>query len=262
MFDCDDLLKKQNWKGDNTKSSLITLNGQDELDCFTNDEDSRKYEGGIILTGTIGNIVQGKLYNYKLSSIILSDSMTSIGDGAFDECNWLTSVTIPVTVTSIGAYAFYNCYSLTSFAFPSWITSIGVYAFRGCYRLNSVTFNSNINMANKQVFYECSFLTKIILSDTLKNVNTDMFVDNDLVQLEEIEYFGQNIYNDKNFNMETQKMNIPLKRIRRNIILKPKLKWIIPVSVVSALLLSFIVFKVVRRRPRKQNKKNTKKSKK
>ena len=33
-------------------------------------------------------------------------SVTSIGDGAFDCCTSLTSVTIPDSVTSIGSYAF------------------------------------------------------------------------------------------------------------------------------------------------------------
>jgi hypothetical protein len=273
MVVCDDLLKKQNWKGDNTKS--ITLNGQEELDCFTGDR-GILYRGEIILTGEFYGLVvdedteyvhkensmkSDQFTNFNFTSIIISDSVTYIGYGAFYLCK-LTSVSIPPSVTFIGIGAFDDCYMLTSVAFPDSVTSIGMWAFRGCSALKSVTFNSNIDMANKNVFWDCPSLTKIILSDTLKNINTDMFVGNDLIQLKEIEYFGQNIYNDKNFNMETQKMKIPLKRIRRNIILKPKLKWIIPVSVVSALLLSFIVFKVVRRRPRKQNKKNKKKSKK
>ena len=41
----------------------------------------------------------------------------SIGDNAFYDCNWLTSVTIPDSVTSIGSGVFNNCNNLTSVVF-------------------------------------------------------------------------------------------------------------------------------------------------
>ena len=41
-------------------------------------------------------------------------SVTSIGDGAFFDCDSLTNITIPDSVTSIGDWAFDYCYSLTT----------------------------------------------------------------------------------------------------------------------------------------------------
>ncbi|MBQ4143045.1 MAG: leucine-rich repeat domain-containing protein, partial [Thermoguttaceae bacterium] len=62
----------------------------------------------------------------------IPNSVTSIGEGAFYDCESLTSVTIPDSVTSIGDKAFNLCKSLTSVTIPDSVTSIGEEAFRGC----------------------------------------------------------------------------------------------------------------------------------
>ena len=50
----------------------------------------------------------------KLSSIIIPEGITSIGDGAFFSCASLTSVTIPDSVVHVGANPFADCSSLNS----------------------------------------------------------------------------------------------------------------------------------------------------
>ena len=60
----------------------------------------------------------------NLTSIIIPNSVTSIGSDAFRGCTGLTSVTIPDSVTSIGTCAFYECTSLTDVTIPNSVTSI------------------------------------------------------------------------------------------------------------------------------------------
>ena len=67
-----------------------------------------------------------------LTSVIIPNSVTSIGDEAFENCSGLTSVTIPNSVTSIGDYAFNGCSGLTSVNIPNSVTSIGWGAFEAC----------------------------------------------------------------------------------------------------------------------------------
>ena len=45
----------------------------------------------------------------NLTSVTLSDGLTSIGDSAFIYCDSLTSVTLPDSLTSIGVGAFEDC---------------------------------------------------------------------------------------------------------------------------------------------------------
>ena len=57
---------------------------------------------------------------------------------AFENCSSLTSIVISDSVTSIGYRAFYNCSGLTNIEIPASVTSIGSSAFEGCSNLLSV----------------------------------------------------------------------------------------------------------------------------
>ncbi len=81
---------------------------------------------------TVTTIGADAFYGTALTSVIIPDSVTSIGGYAFFDCFGLTSVTIPDSVASIGDSAFYNCSSLTSVTIPNSVTSIGQYVFALC----------------------------------------------------------------------------------------------------------------------------------
>lgn len=70
----------------------------------------------------------------------------SIPDSMFRFCIWLTSVTISDSVTSIGNNAFYGCRGLVSITLGSGLTNIGDYAFQSCYDLIEVYNKSSLNI--------------------------------------------------------------------------------------------------------------------
>ena len=91
-----------------------------------------------------------------ITSVVIPDSVTSIGDEAFFDCSSLSSVTIGNSVTSIGDNAFWGCDSLTSITIPDSVTSIGGMAFAYCYSLSSVTIGNSVTSIGNGVFDYCN----------------------------------------------------------------------------------------------------------
>ena len=73
----------------------------------------------------------------------------------------ITTCVIPNSATGIGDYAFRGCESLSSVTIPISVTSIGYYAFRDCRSLASITIPSSVRSIRSDVFYSCSSLTDI-----------------------------------------------------------------------------------------------------
>ena len=85
--------------------------------------------------------------NDELTSVTISDGVTSIGDQAFNDSTKLVNVTIGDSVTSIGESAFGSPFdffgtknSITNIVIGEKVSSIGDYAFEGCSKLINVYY--------------------------------------------------------------------------------------------------------------------------
>ncbi len=160
-------------------------------------------------------------YADRISSIIISDGITKIGDYSFETCGKVTSISIPNSVTTIGKGAFQKCISLTSIEIPNSVTSIRESAFQDCSALTSVHIfdmaawckiyftNSGANplckahnlylngtlvtdmiipnsvtYISKYAFENCSSLTSIEIPNSVTNIRDSAFCD--CTYLEEI----------------------------------------------------------------------------
>ena len=111
-----------------------------------------------------------------LTSIIVPNSVTSIGYGTFRNCIALTSITLPNSVTSIANNAFQNCSSLTRITLPNSLIIIGVQLFLGCSALISVTIPNSITSIGNGAFYNCSSLTSINIPSSVTRIGNNAFV--------------------------------------------------------------------------------------
>ncbi len=151
-----------------TATTSTTVIGTWDISATENDNvTATLYEDGkLSITGT-GNMknwssnsdVAWKDKTNQITSVEISNSVTSIGNYTFTYCTSLTSITIPSSVTSIGYDAFYNCTSLTSITIPSSVTTIASSTFSSCTSLTSITIPSSVISIDNSAFKYCSNVT-------------------------------------------------------------------------------------------------------
>lgn len=110
-----------------------------------------------------------------LTSVVIPNSVISIGNNAFDYCRSLTSLTIPDSVTSIGEYAFFSCGSLTSLTIPNSVTSIKNNAFGDCTGLISVTIGNSVTSIGGSAFSHCTSLTSVTIPNSVISIGSGVF---------------------------------------------------------------------------------------
>ena len=98
-----------------------------------------------------------------ITSIVIPDSVKTIGTSAFKYFSNLRDIVIPDGVTSIGEKAFFRCSRLEDLLIPDSVMFIGNEAFRGCKSLKNITIPRNIKTINESVFEvdDFSYFNKI-----------------------------------------------------------------------------------------------------
>ena len=113
---------------------------------------------------SVTSIGEKAFYNYYfLTSIEIPNSVISIGDHAFSGCYGLTSIEIPNSVISIGRAVFSGCDGLTSIEIPNSVTSIGDYAFYTCDGLTSIEIPNSVTSFGYNALESCNGLTSIVV---------------------------------------------------------------------------------------------------
>ena len=163
-----------------------------------------------VLFDTAQSIVVQYPANNPGTSYTVPNSVTTIGDFAFQYCNFLTNVIVPAGVTNIGSRAFAYDNSLVAitvdelnlfysssegvlfdkaktsliqcpqtkagnYSIPNTVTSVWDGAFYGCSALTYVELPNSINSLGVKVFESCSNLTSITIPSGVSYLKTQCF---------------------------------------------------------------------------------------
>jgi len=107
-----------------------------------------------------------KAYSKQIKCVVIRDSVTSIGNYAFQYCTSLTSVTFSSSLKTIGEGAFYECTSLESIVIPDSV-SIGGSTFYRCFSLRSVTLPEHLSALGRRAFSLCESLDSVSIPNTI-----------------------------------------------------------------------------------------------
>ena len=151
-------------------------------------------DGRLILKGT------GAMYDYvgayetsgnkspfcendNITSVVVSEGITTVGEYAFQYCNNLKIAALPTTLKTIKRNSFIphideylvhqNLYGLTEITIPSKVTEIAKFAFSGT-AIKSLTIPASVTTVGEQAFGECQKLETVRYSG--KVIGDRMFV--------------------------------------------------------------------------------------
>ena len=130
----------------------------------------------IIVPNSVTSIGEGAFSGcILLFKIIIPNSVTSIGDLAFMDSNALSHIVISNSVTSIGDGTFYGCSSLTNIVIPDSVTSIGDIAFSGCRSLSNIVIPDSVTSIGDYVFEGCTSLSNIVIPNNVTSIGSNAF---------------------------------------------------------------------------------------
>ena len=109
-----------------------------------------------------------------ITSIVIPDRFTEIGDYAFLNCTQLKNITLSKNLTDIGTRAFAYT-ALTQVDLPDGLETLGDSAFYDCNELTSVTMTDSVQVMEKGVFSDCDNLRSVVLSDYITEIGHQTF---------------------------------------------------------------------------------------
>ena len=125
----------------------------------------------ILLPDTVKSIGSSAFFNcLKLKEIVIPEGVTTIGSSAFALCSVLEKANIPVLVTAITNNLFQECKKLSNINFPANLESIGSSAFSNT-GLENVVLPEYLATLHGTAFGNCSKLKSIYIGENVSSIN-------------------------------------------------------------------------------------------
>ena len=155
---------------------------------------------------TIGPEVFTGVTTEEVSEIILPESVTRIGDGAFEAVAEI-DIIVEGALTEIGERAFFDCDRLTEITLGEGLTRIAADAFSGCVSLKNLSLPKSVSVIEENAFEGCTGLQTVILHSDITAVEDSAFDDCD--DLMTLYFYGEETAVDALLEENTAPMNDP-----------------------------------------------------
>ena len=106
--------------------------------------------------------------------VTAEEQALTLGDNVFSGCYGFTAFVLPARVTSIGDGAFQNCKYMTTFTFEdgTGALTIGAKAFSGCNALTALTLREGVVSVGDGAFANCAELVSVSLPASVERLGT------------------------------------------------------------------------------------------
>jgi len=127
----------------------------------------------LIMPDTVTIIGEGAFIGCGLSDVVLPNSIKTIGGGAFFG-SAISSVIIPISVTQIRDNTFYGCKNLMFVSIPNGVTTIGEAAFEKCKELIAIEIPDSVTQIGIEAFKD-SGLIMVVIPNSVKTIGISAF---------------------------------------------------------------------------------------
>ena len=111
----------------------------------------------------------------NLTDVVLGDNISTMGPMVFHQCTSLVSVKLPSSLKIIPYDTFRECRSLEEITIPDSVTTIDYQAFLWCDSLKTVNFGKSVSSIGEYAFRECISLRSIELPNSLQTLGYNAF---------------------------------------------------------------------------------------
>ena len=159
------------------KSEMYKLSSSAKIICketglpFTNDKSLKE----IVVEQGRTEIYEREFAESCVATIVLPDTLETIGKSAFKGCKNLYHITIPDSVTEIEPYAFSGCTALESIDIPDSVEVIGESAFYDCVKLRNIILPNSVSEIGESVFEGCESLCEISIPNSIEEIGDGAF---------------------------------------------------------------------------------------
>ena len=117
-------------------------------------------------------------YGYRdlITSLVVGDGITKLGDNCFTKCAKIVSASWPNSITSFGTRVFKGCSSLDVTELPENLAGeLEMEVFRDCASLALTSLPSSLTSIAANAFYSCRGLTTMTFGENLATIGNTAF---------------------------------------------------------------------------------------